>query len=63
MHENEAVFTPFLTTQGGYQAPEGGKLGLGLALARALIEATLGQLTYEAGSFVVRLPIDTRRST
>lgn len=54
-----AVFAPFLTTQGGYEAPAGGQLGLGLTLARGLIEATLGRLTYEDGSFVVRLLLAT----
>ncbi|MGH8872579.1 MAG: sensor histidine kinase [Acidimicrobiia bacterium] len=50
-----AVFTPYVDANAGYVAPAGGRLGLGLSLARGLTEASHGELTYEAGRFVFRL--------
>jgi signal transduction histidine kinase len=51
-----AVFTPYVDANTGYAPPTPGRLGLGLPLARGLTEASHGDLTYEDGRFVFRLP-------
>ncbi|MGH8914891.1 MAG: sensor histidine kinase [Acidimicrobiia bacterium] len=50
------VFAPYLTTQDGYLAPAVGHPGLGLTLARGLMEATHGDLNYLDGRFVFTIP-------
>jgi signal transduction histidine kinase len=55
-----AIFAPYVDTQTGYRAPAGGRLGLGLTLARGLVEASHGELRYEDGRFAFRLrPVTT----
>jgi signal transduction histidine kinase len=49
-HEEEA-FAPFVSLDGR------GGTGLGLAIARGLVEGQGGTLQYDAGSFVLRLPV------
>lgn len=51
----QAVFSPFLNPAEGYLAPSPDSLGLGLNLARALILATGGHLSYSGRSFTIRL--------
>lgn len=46
-----------MTAEKGYIAPPQGHIGLGLTLARGLIEATHGHLTHQDGHFVVQLPL------
>jgi signal transduction histidine kinase len=50
-----AVFAPYVDSNPGYSAPADGHLGLGLALARGLTEASHGELAYEDGRFLFRL--------
>jgi len=47
----ERVFERFVRLEGGSGS------GLGLPIARGLIEAQGGRLTYERGEFVIRLPL------
>jgi signal transduction histidine kinase len=53
----DAIFAPFVSAKSGYLAPVAGHAGLGLNLARGLILATGGTLTYADGQFTVRLPV------
>lgn len=50
-----AVFVPFLSAEEGFVAPNAGHVGLGLSLARGLILATGGELTYSDQAFWLRL--------
>ena len=59
----KAVFAPFLSAGEGYLAPAEDHVGLGLSLARGLVLATEGELTYSDRAFWVRLkaaPLDSR---
>lgn len=57
-----AVFSPFLSAESDYLAPPGGGIGLGLTLARGLMEANQGGLRWEDDAFVIRLLSSTRPS-
>ena len=44
-----------MSAEPGYIAPRADHAGLGLTLARALILATQGELSYSSGAFTIRL--------
>lgn len=50
-----AIFAPFVSAEPGYIAPAERHFGLGLNLARGLMLATHGDLTYADGAFTIRL--------
>jgi signal transduction histidine kinase len=50
------LFAPYASAGEGYLAPPQGHLGLGLTLARGLMEATGGSLRHVDGRFAFRLP-------
>lgn len=54
-HMTERIFDRFVSADG-----KGGS-GLGLAIGRALARMHGGDLTYDDGAFVLRLPLDARR--
>jgi signal transduction histidine kinase len=51
----QAIFAPFMSIEDGYIAPPADHPGLGLTLARALILATRGELSYSNGAFTIQL--------
>lgn len=55
-----AMFAPFMSAKDGYIAPAADHAGLGLTLARGLVLASHGELTYDNGAFSIRLKLATR---